>query len=406
METKSKLEKILSKGKKTILGIMLASGLSLSSQAQQPVINSINLINPSTGAVTNQGYYAQTNPGVPTEKRIYYNGKHFLSVLNEGGIFAIRPHPGDDVDGWGGTIYLQPFLNGNTTLKYTQAPSFNVVTNNGVPMMHVAATGQVSRSTSQTYGNWNAALDFKFDSTNKKINATGTYDINLPGQLSAITADLNYYKLANNLLRDVPLVDGTTNSTGDMTYLNFVGDAFPGGNFVTNSWNFAISGSSYPQDYNTQLMVEAVGDYNLVDTPRQGYSAISPAYKPTIKINLQTKNPSARIMLGLGYDSAKSKDFTADNVGVNGYINSSTTVTNYSFNVNLESSVLSNDCYSSEANITCTDSNSPSYNAIYWTSSLTNQFERVGSMKGTGRNFAGKVKVNNASGFIKVVREL
>lgn len=36
--------------------------------------------------------------------------QHFMTVLKQDGIFALRFHPGLDEDGWGSTLYAQPFF--------------------------------------------------------------------------------------------------------------------------------------------------------------------------------------------------------------------------------------------------------------------------------------------------------
>jgi len=391
----------VSKTKKFFVGSALASTLFLSCQAQQPVINSISINNPPTGAITNQGYFIKE---VTNEKKVYLDGKHFLSVLTANGIFALRPHPGDDVDGWGSTLYLQPFINGPTVLGHTTSSVCTVVTNNEVPNVNITANGKVSRGASQTYGDWSTSLDFTFDSNNKKINGSGQYSITLPGLLSGV-GDLNYYKLASNVLRDVPLLDGSTGSTGDMADLEFNGDAFSGGSSFTNRWSFATWGSSYPQNFNTNLVVNAIGNVNSVDTARQGYNAIAPAPKPSLKVSLQSQDFNTRIMIGLGYDYSKRQDFSADNVGVSAYINSSTFVKDYLFNVGIESSALPSDSYSQEVILTSTDSTLPAYEGVYHTSSLTNTFNRIGSIKRNGATFTGKFKVDTPEGFFQLKRE-
>jgi len=96
----------------------------------------------------NSGYaVAVTNAGWGIERRCYSDGHHFLSILNEGGIFALRPHPGIDLNGWGGTLYLQPFLPGavlrGSVISTCQANPDGI---------EVAATGLVSRGASDQYG--------------------------------------------------------------------------------------------------------------------------------------------------------------------------------------------------------------------------------------------------------------
>jgi len=92
------------------------------------------------------------------EYKVKKDDRHFLSVLNDHGAFVIRPHPGDDINGLGSSLYIQPFLPG-AVLKNTTIDSI-VADENGVD---VNVHGKVSRSTNQTYGDWQFNMDFSFD---------------------------------------------------------------------------------------------------------------------------------------------------------------------------------------------------------------------------------------------------
>lgn len=396
--------------KKFLLSSILAAGLtSIGTQgalAQQPEIRSIILNNPSTGSVTNRGYYFQNNPSVPTEKRLYFDGKHFLSILNEDGIFAIRPHPGDDVDGWGSTLYLQPFIAG-ATLNHTSDIGYNVINVNGTPKLRITANGGVSKGINETYGTWSTVLDFIYESSNKTINATGEYILNLTGNLGGL-GDLNFYKLASNFLKNVPLVDGTIGDTGDLEKIIYKGDGFWQNSMFDLIWNPAVDGGgSFPNDLNTYLEVDAKYNNYIVDTVRQGYQAIAPATKPSLKVILQSRDSSMKVSFGRNYDTSQSTFFWADNIGVTPWVGSPNAVTNYIFDISLNSTVPSNDCYSSEITLEGIDSTLPAYGGVYFSSNMTNQFSRVGSIKRDGTNFRGKFKVNTKekAAFFKFIRE-
>src|SRR3989344_3430448 len=60
----------------------------------------------------------QVQVGSATEHRLKYGERHFATIMENNGAFVIRPHPGDDVNGWGSSLYMQPFLPG-ATLKHT-----------------------------------------------------------------------------------------------------------------------------------------------------------------------------------------------------------------------------------------------------------------------------------------------
>ncbi|NQT93462.1 MAG: hypothetical protein HQ559_11935, partial [Lentisphaerae bacterium] len=123
-------------------------------------------------AVSNGTGYALvvTNAGLGVERRCYRDGHHFLTILNDGGILALRPHPGVDRNGWGSTLYLQPFLpgavlRGSSITDCTAYPD----------RIEAGATGLVSRGTSDQYGRWELALTCAYDRLNKRLTAAGLY---------------------------------------------------------------------------------------------------------------------------------------------------------------------------------------------------------------------------------------
>src|SRR5690349_9029943 len=91
--------------------------------------------------------------GGTTEYRFKLNNRHFATLIDDGGTYAFRPHPGCDINGWGSTWYAQPFLPG-ATLQYTTIGSTNTDANG----IHVSASGMVSRDASATYGTWSSVI--------------------------------------------------------------------------------------------------------------------------------------------------------------------------------------------------------------------------------------------------------
>lgn len=380
--------------------IALISLLALRSPAQDTTITSLAITNPPTGSITNISYFVDE---IGSEKRIYKDGHHFLSVLTQNGIFALRPHPGNDVDGWGSTLYLQPFISG-AVLAHTDNISCNVITNLGKPEVQINANGGVSRGTSQTYGTWSAILDVVYDSTNKEVNSTGYYQIDLQGKLSGV-GDMSYAKLASNRLYDVPTNDGSVTNTGDMAYVAVDGDGFPPSWPRPFKFDPALSGSTFPQDWNNNLTMNAVGNYNNVDTLSQGYTiAISPASKPSLSITMQSRDSSVKVMAGIFYNVNERQNFAADNVGITPYINQYTLATHYAFDIAINSSAIPTDDYSSEAYLSAQGPNQR-YSGVYFSPSLSQEFERIGSILGTDGAFNGKFKVNSTAGYFKLKKE-
>lgn len=260
------------------------------------------------------------------ETRFYYQGKqHFLSLIQQNGSLAIRPHPGIDVNGWGSTLYLQPFLPG-ATLKGTQMKTPIV----GKNSIEVKASGTISRNTAATYGVWSADVVFQYNPTAKRVVGTGTYSMNLQGALSASTGDLNVCKIASNYLHNVPLRNGTTGDTGDMQIANVVEDS------KTFSWTPPAQPSFFPQDLTNRLSIDVVGQRNIVDTGAQGYQRIKIAYKPSLKLVLT--GPS--MIFGGIYNTAESQQYWSDNVGITPLVLHTATQTHFTFSTTFVSTAL------------------------------------------------------------------
>ena len=263
------------------------------------------------------------------ECRFMYGDRHFMTLVDSAGAFVLRPHPGDDVNGWGSSLYLQPFLPG-AVLGHTVIGKAAVSDDNS--KIEVEASGQVSRGTVDTYGDWTVAISFTYDAAAQKISGTGLYWIGLQDGLTSDTGDLNLYKLASNYLQDVPLLSGGTGDTGDMQWADVAGDNF------TYRWiPDELPGCFLFGNPATWLTVDCVGNYNEVDTAAQGYAPIAAAQKPGLKISLTMQSAGSTMIFGAIFDTAKATDFWEDNVGITPLILQPASQTEYSFDVTVES---------------------------------------------------------------------
>ena len=279
---------------------------------------------PSTSYTVEQVVVGET-----IEYRFKLNHRHFGSLIDEGGTFAFRPHPGCDVNGWGSTWYAQPFLPG-ATLKHTIFNRIEALSTG----IEVDARGHVSRSTAETYGDWSIGLHFTYDAQEQIVHATGRYTITLPAPLNQVTGDLNLYKIASNYLDDVPLLSGGIGDTGDMKHAIVMREP----NVVWFLWLPPNQPAHYPTDTSRFLSIDAVGQFNNVDTTKQGYAPIAPAFKPGLKVILTS--PRSEIMFGGAYDLNESKLFWADNVGITPLVSRVSPETVFYFDVTLESVAL------------------------------------------------------------------
>jgi hypothetical protein len=313
----------------------------LAAQAQQLLVVAERLMAapPTTGA----GYEVETvtiaNGNI--EHRLKRHGHHFGSVFvdqtNRNGTWVFRPHPGVDPNGWGSSLHLQPFLP-NATLTGSQVDS---VTPTAGTNIVVDSSGHVANGPTGSFGTWNSSLTFTYDPVMKKVAATGSYNINLPGVLATAPSsskELNLYKLASNRLENVPLLDGTTGNTGDTSALTHQRD---GGTVVP--WNFV---STFPQDIADVLIVDSIGGYYNVDTIAQGINStgIKPAYKPGLKVTLtNTAAGGVEMIFGAIYVEKESQLFFKDNIAITPLILANSPRTVFTYNVAIESVAPAND---------------------------------------------------------------
>lgn len=254
---------------------------------------------------TNSYSVSQIISGNKIEHRFYFNEHHFLTIVDDSGTFNIRPHPGVDINGWGSSWYMQPFLPG-AVLKHTSIESIVP----GIDGIDVKASGHVSRDNDDTYGTWDINMSFVYDSDGKMVQGNGGYAIVLDEILSAETGDLNLFKIASNYLDDVPLLGGGTGDTGDMNHADVAGDS---SSFV---WNPPEQPGHFPYDLTDSISVDVSGRFNNVDTCAQGHSGIKAAYKPSLKVALASQQAGIPMIFGGMYDTGKAQDFWEDNVGI------------------------------------------------------------------------------------------
>lgn len=276
---------------------------------------------------------ATVNTNGTTEYRCFLGTNHFLSIIDDGnGTFALRPHPGVDVNGWGSTLYLQPFLPG-AVLGHTATPTFTIFSDH----IAVAVGGAVSRGASATYGSWAGQLDLRFDPVTKHVTGSGSYAITLDGPLTGL-GDLNLLKIASNFLNGVPLLTCGTGDSGDMSNATVDEDVQ---HFV---WHPPSAPAFFPQDLTDTLAIVVEGRLNQVDTLAQGHAfGIAAAYKPLLSVGLTSNQAGIDMIFGAIYDLARAQDFAADNVGITPLILGSTNATQFSFGVTLDATALPGD---------------------------------------------------------------
>jgi hypothetical protein len=276
-------------------------------------------------------YEVRVVAGKPTEQRCFHDGRHFLTIVSDNGTLAIRPHPGLDPNGWGTSLYPQPFLPG-AVLGHTAATRV-VVTGHGI---RLTASGSVSRNADGTYGTWNAELDFQYHPARKRLDGTGKYVIALDGPLAGV-GDLNLLKIASNYLKNVPLRTGGVGDTGDMQEVHFAGDAFKA------TWRPPSRPAFCPQERFRELSIAVQGRFNGVDAARQGHKPIASAYKPSLCVTLRLLPPEAILSFAAMYDVTKARDFWEDNVSVTPLVSRRSPLRRFNFTMSISSEALPGD---------------------------------------------------------------
>jgi hypothetical protein len=269
------------------------------------------------------------------EYRFYQRGvpeeQHFMTLIAKDGALSVRPHPGVDPNGWGSSWYPQPFLAG-AVLGHSGVDSYSIKTNG----ILVKLSGGVSRGASDTYGDWEMTMTFRYDRGAKAVTGSGGIDIVLDGPLANAGADLNLGKIASNYLDNVPLLGGGTGDTGDMAYADVEIDDF------TFTWIPPDQPAHYPVETGAEFSVALAGDYNEVDTAAQGYDAIAAAYKPSLELVLEGQD-GAVAAFGGQYDTETAQDFWEDNVGVTPLVFQASSKTEFVYEVAFRSEALPED---------------------------------------------------------------
>ncbi|MBI5604645.1 MAG: hypothetical protein HY879_15000 [Deltaproteobacteria bacterium] len=308
-----------------ILGLSIIPSIILSQQSKEDI-----KFSESTGKISPQAAsYSITQAINPAQYRFYHKGKHFMSLIYEGGIYDFRPHPSvDEPDAWGSSWYFQPFLPG-AVLKDTTVSNVNADSSG----INVTASGKVSSSANPSgYGNWNSIISFSFSPSEQKISGAGSFTISLVGLLAG-KGDLNLFKIASNRLENVPLLGDGYGNTGDMKRVDII---YKDKRYVV--WDPLQTPGFFPSETTDSLSIDVVGEFNHVDLKRMGYSfGINPIQKPSLKVIISSNNPGVPMIFGGFFDTTKKQDFTADNVGVTPLILQSSQSKHYSFNITFES---------------------------------------------------------------------
>jgi hypothetical protein len=262
------------------------------------------------------------------EQKFTCDDHHFMSILlTPNNAVALRPHPGCNVDAWGSTWYIQPFL------QYSDPSGTIIDSLEAVEgKIYVMASGEIA-GWDPPPATWMMDLEIEYDKSSKTITGTGSYSIQLPGTL---LLDLNLYRIASNYLDDVPLISGGIGDTGDLKEVIVSGNG-PGFPFT---WHPPEMPEHFPTQSSSYLSINAVGQYNNVDAEDLGYKPINPAYKPSLEIALTANNEDVQMTFGGIYDVNQGQNPYSDNIGITPLIKVGTAITEFQFEVDFTATAL------------------------------------------------------------------
>jgi hypothetical protein len=177
------------------------------------------------------------------EYRMYKDGFHFNSLIWTGGTLPYRgcyqvqvcptdyakwalinrPHVEADVNGWGSSVYWNPYVRGSGSDSTTDAENGWVRDiDNTVNGVFVRAEGRVARGNQGgTFGTFETVRRIAYDAAAKAMQGAGTLQIILNGSLAAAGLDLNVERIASNQMPDVPLWTGDRGTTGDIEHVKY-----------------------------------------------------------------------------------------------------------------------------------------------------------------------------------------
>jgi len=266
------------------------------------------------------------------EHRCWLVDRHFLTLIEQQGQCIIRTHPGTDPNGWGTSLYLQPFVAGQEIaggkVEAVEA------TDTGI---RIQFGGSIPAPGGGSEASFTTSLAVSLDPEAKQISGEGEYHVRVT-KTADLAGDLNLYRLASNYLQNVPLKGGGKGDTGDMHEVSVEGD---GGAL---EWTPPLD-DRFPQELYSTIRVAMSGGHNVVDSVAQGFDEVEPAYKPSFTVSLTDVGGARSMQSGAMYDTSvdpernlpRSQLYWADNVGVVVLIQKGRVTEQHDFAVSLSS---------------------------------------------------------------------
>lgn len=261
-----------------------------------------------------------------TDFRMYYKTWQFGSVAYKNGLAAIRLRNETTTlpPGWGATNYSEPsFPDGVMKGVKISKP---IARKDGI---RVKISGSLYNGQKRV-GTFSGSYLFRYHSFAKKASGAGLYSIRLSKPLNVLGLDMTVGKTEGSRMPKVPLLSGGIGLAGDIKQINVDTDQ---GSFT---WDMDANPQYYTGEFTNRMSIEAVGQYNQVDTAAQGYAPINPVLTPTIKTTYTSRSPGLPIIFGGVFDITKSDKFWEDSVGAGMIILKSSTAKKFVFDTTWE----------------------------------------------------------------------
>ncbi|TWT87021.1 hypothetical protein [Stieleria varia] len=228
---------------------------------------------------------------------------HFGSVVRTpAGAMNFRPHPSDDPDGWGASIYMTPFF-GQLGADACGVDDVDLTIRDQV--IHITSTGSTVVG-NDTRGHWELQCELGYDTSARHVIGTGSLQWK-PELTEGFVGDLSVLRISTNVLCDVELDSGGMGDTGDSTGMSW--SYLKDGLRINQSFLPTMkNNATFPQDQSTAIEIFIHGNLNRAagDGPRS---------KRTPDIRLLLESDRADLAIGAQYDTERNS-FEQDNFGV------------------------------------------------------------------------------------------
>ena len=254
------------------------------------------------------------------ELKVFDNGEQAAVIVRDPAKSVVfRANDRFDINGWGSSLFLVPFIRGGDSTGGALT-SFSVVDD----VVHITASGAIGGPNGGE-GVFAMTGEIRVGSSPEQAVLTASLRIDLNDTLANLD-DLNLGRLSSNILHDVPSLYGPGNvTTGDI--LNDVTFRFSdAANATIHHWTPTTTPGHFPSgadEKGSYIKIETTGVINEVDTEAQGRVdgngqpvAIAAARKPSLSWEIRSRTAGVELVFGGIFTTSEATLFEKDNIGV------------------------------------------------------------------------------------------